>query len=696
MKACVLCSAVLLASMGFAAEPTDNAVSTFYDGAEGYPAWTDEIKWDNVIDMSKYDKGKTNFKKFENARDRLAKKGGGVLYYPAGTYDFSDGPFDGPEGRGLMLKSGVVIRGEAPKAKPIASQTGALKLGTKFVFGFQKKLGHEVPRDWNVIGLMPEKRKGPESVQNVGIAWVHITGGVIHFGAPLKWGKTWGEAGSWKSAYAKPGWADRKPDGTHPTDGFMGAPPWNTEGGYVAGARGRLVMGCMLEKSVLMNDYDTCGRKEAPEGFGPEGFHMAKFAARIAAYGARVLVANNVLAKTEEGNFLYEQTTVGTHAGKGNEFRIGNVRTNTVMWDYNRVMGIDVNKDMLGMVRGGVLLDRKGGYFEEGVVIRDNWVFNHGHKGYNVSGKWITVRNNRNERYFLRGGAPVLGVKEGWRLTLDGFIESADGGGGAVSDNLARAFDVAGECMWIGDNVFNNTGSSPGNDGEGICCQAHGGTHITSWAITGNRNEVGTRGGNGKGFIGGWSVRCLGLLVGWNESQGFVGSQGAANSSTADMAIIGNWSPRIDPYGRNMSTSLQARILYMPEGRPVAPELKGVELYEKDAVKISWTDKSGKPWVEPPPKPGKPKKGPTPIDKRRRQPQQAREMGFRVYRQIEDGPWHTIAFRPPQTAGHKMNPPEWVDFTAPRGKKLRYRVMSLSGHPDIGGLSAPSEPITLP
>jgi hypothetical protein len=68
-------------------------------------------------------------------------------------------------------------------------------------------------------------------------------------------------------------------------------------------------------------------------------------------------------------------------------------------------------------------------------------------------------------------------------------------------------------------------------------------------------------------------------------------------------------------------------------------------------------------------------------------------MGFRVYRQIEDGPWYTIAFRPPQTEGHERNPPEWVDFTAPRGKKLRYRVMSLSGHPDVGGLSAPSAPI---
>jgi hypothetical protein len=146
--------------------PTDNPVATFYDGPEGYPAWTSGMRWSQVIDMSQYHKGKTNFEKFENARDELAASGGGVLYYPAGTYDFSDGPFDGPDGRGLMLKSGVVIRGEAPVGKPLAARDGRLPLKTKFVFGFQKKAGGEVPRDWNFIGLMPSRDKGPASVQN--------------------------------------------------------------------------------------------------------------------------------------------------------------------------------------------------------------------------------------------------------------------------------------------------------------------------------------------------------------------------------------------------------------------------------------------------------------------------------------------------------------------------------------------------
>ncbi|MGD0899679.1 MAG: hypothetical protein ABR915_17750, partial [Thermoguttaceae bacterium] len=475
-----LAGLLAFASLATAAPPADNPVATFYSGPTGYPAWTDEIAWARTIDMSRYAKGRTNFEKFESARDELAAQGGGVLYYPAGTYDFSEGPFDGPGGRGLMLRRGVVIRGETPAGKPLATKDGRLALATRFVFGFQEKGGGKVPRDWNLVGLMPESGQGIAKVHDVGIAWVHLVGATIYFGPELKWGETWKTGKSWKSAYAKPAWTGRKPDGTHPLDPFMGAPSVDQGGDYVGAGRGRLVFGCVLERSAALNDFDTCGRAESPEGFGPDGFHMAKFAARIAVYGSRVLVANNALPASE-GNFIYEQTTVRTIAGKGNNFRIGEVRRSPVMWDYNRTMGIDVNKDLLGMAQKAILAAQRGGYFEEGVAVVDNWVFNHGHKGFNLGGRWLVVRGNRNERLFLKGGKAVLGVPEGWRLTLDGFIEANAGGGGMISDNLARAFDMAGTHLWIDGNSYNNTGSDPGNDGEGIVCQAHGGTHVNGW-----------------------------------------------------------------------------------------------------------------------------------------------------------------------------------------------------------------------
>ncbi|MEI7834360.1 MAG: hypothetical protein WCJ56_14325, partial [bacterium] len=55
----------LLTTIVMAAPPTDNAVASNYSGVEGYPQWTNAVKWANVIDMSTYANGKTNFEKFE-------------------------------------------------------------------------------------------------------------------------------------------------------------------------------------------------------------------------------------------------------------------------------------------------------------------------------------------------------------------------------------------------------------------------------------------------------------------------------------------------------------------------------------------------------------------------------------------------------------------------------------------------------
>ncbi len=669
----------LLRGAAIAAPPTDNAVAAFYAGDEGYPAWTDGIRWSDAIDMAAYAKGATAFEKFENARDELAARGGGVLYYPAGTYDFGDGPFDGPNGRGLMLKSGVAIRGAAPAGRPVAARDGKLDLATKFVFGTKKRAGHDVPRDWNLVGLAPEAGKGPASVRNVGIAWVHLIGGTVYFGPDLVWGETWASAKSWKSAYAKEAWKTRKPDGTHPGDPFLGA-PGGAEGACVPGASGRLVFGCTIERGALLNDYDTCGRTESKGGFGEEGFHMSKFAARVAVYGSRVFVANNLLAKAETGNFLYAQSTVETISQKGNQFKIGTNRVSTIMWDYNRTMGLDINKDLLGLVRGKTIETRKGGYFEEGVVVRDNWVFNHGHKGYNISGKWCTIRDNRNERMFLKGGAPVLGVEAGWRLTLDGYTETSAGGGGMISDNLARAFDVAGEGLWIQGNTWNNTGSNPGNDGEGICCQEHGGTDIASWAVTHNRRDRDSIGG--EGWIGGWAVRCRGLLVAWNETAGFAGAFGPGPDS-GNIAVVANRSARVHPDPAEIAAKGLQNVLLVQEGQPLAPRIASVEPYEGDAVRVVWQDRSG--FLGP--------------DGGGRHPlgnnAATGEVGFRVDRRIENGPWHTVAYRPPQMRTDDLNPPEWIDFLAPRGKKLTYRVAAISADDGDAGGSAVCDPIVL-
>ncbi|MEI7834370.1 MAG: hypothetical protein WCJ56_14380, partial [bacterium] len=61
----LLLIAILLTKIVMAVPPTDNAVASNYSRVEGYPQWTNAVKWANVIDMSTYANGKTNFEKFE-------------------------------------------------------------------------------------------------------------------------------------------------------------------------------------------------------------------------------------------------------------------------------------------------------------------------------------------------------------------------------------------------------------------------------------------------------------------------------------------------------------------------------------------------------------------------------------------------------------------------------------------------------
>jgi len=188
-----------------------------------------------------------------------------------------------------------------------------------------------------------------------------------------------------------------------------------------------------------------------------------------------------------------------------------------------------------------------------GVAVIDNYVYNNGHKGFNLSGNWVTIARNHNERQKLREGYDPERIC-GWELTLDGHLETSPGGPGYISDNLARAFDLGGRNLWVHRNTFNNLGSSPGNDGEGILCQAHGGTQVYSWSVTYNDHE---KGDGNSSYIGGWDVNMAGVLFGYSVTVegAFIGSMwayaygfmlGAAFAFAYNVAVIPPAPPLVD------------------------------------------------------------------------------------------------------------------------------------------------------
>lgn len=634
--------AIIILLLQYNCLAAQNPAAALY-GNGSYPVWTDDIRWNNRINMQTFDfvasgcaECATQFRKFEFARDLLHQQGGGVLYYPAGTYDFSDLTdeiSDGNAGRGLMLRSGVVILGETPSAGNALN--GNLQPVTKFLFK-KKKIAdinsqpRSIPVNWNLIGCIPSSGETLRDVINIGVLWIELQGGVIYFGAEFPFAATYSAGIGWYSNKASKGeWKNRIPDGTHPFDPFASA-----SGNYLGAGSGRIVMGCVIRDGVLGNHNIIQYAKEKYDTIA-QSTYPYKFGARIGVYGKNVLVSNNYLPKSDSC-FKYYQTTAITQADKCNQ-AFGN-RRSVLIYDYGKSVGIDVNKGFLNPFTNTL-----PGYLHENVIIADNKVYNHGNKGFEISGNWLLVKNNKNDRDFLGENADRYGLGTGWELTLDGFYESVAGGNGCLSDNLSRAFDMAGKNGWIDNNTYSNTGSSPGNDGEGILWQAHGGMNsIMSFAITNN---------NGSGYMAGYDVHHEGALWAWNTTSS-VGNYKAG--SMTDAAIVSNVGT-IKTTGTDVLTAC-------PSDPPSAPTTPEVTLASNNEyVNIRWTDTSNN------------------------------EIGFRVERKDGNNPWKTLAIRPRRSNGSANNEQVWRDYLYPKGVIFSYRVVAVDCKNDdtsASGISA--------
>lgn len=98
---------LFFAAIGSMAQAIDNPYRTRYGGLQH---WSDSLSWGNIIDattrnVTPANDSVTNINNLRLLIDSLSAAGGGVIYFPAGLYNFSDS---------LELKSGVILRGETP------------------------------------------------------------------------------------------------------------------------------------------------------------------------------------------------------------------------------------------------------------------------------------------------------------------------------------------------------------------------------------------------------------------------------------------------------------------------------------------------------------------------------------------------------------------------------------------------------
>lgn len=145
--------------------PTDNAIAAAY-GNDAYP-WTNKIKWDCVYNIKDFSAA-TMVAQFNAARDAAAKSGG-VVYFPAGTYNFEDS---------IELKNGVVIRGDNPEVKDAKSRE--YRPPTQLVFPkYEPKLsGDGTPND---TAFKTISTQSVNEDSNIGLINVDVNRAAINF-----------------------------------------------------------------------------------------------------------------------------------------------------------------------------------------------------------------------------------------------------------------------------------------------------------------------------------------------------------------------------------------------------------------------------------------------------------------------------------------------------------------------------------
>ena len=379
-------------------------------------------------------------------------------------------------------------------------------------------------------------------------------------------------------------------------------------------------------------------------GYGPDGFHTSRYVARIAAYGSRVLVANNLLPRSQQ--------ELQVSARRRSQRQEGQHRS---LFDYGKTIGIDVNKELLA---------RRGtdgacpGYFEEGVVVRDNYVFNHGHTGYNVPATWVTIADNRNERAFLpERELPTWAAT--WVLTLDGWQARRAG----IGQPLARLRPGRPQPL---------DRRQPLQQHRLVARQRRRGHRRPGQArarrsIPGRSPTTPTRAAAGRpAASAAWTPTATACSSpGTRRPAGSATAADRKGVKMADCAFVANKGDRVMPDDKTVARLGLPAPLTADAGRSIAPTKVTAEAYQGDAVKVAWADASDG------------------------------AIGFRVERRIGDGKWQMIAYRPPRPQGDAENPQEWVDFTAPPGKELTYRVVAVDADDDDKGASKPSEPVSL-
>lgn len=148
---------------GCAAVPADNPVAHYR------LPWTDDLKWSTVVTIADFP-GETVDQQLAAAQAALAGKGGGTVYFPAGTYRFAES---------IKMQSNVILRGATPRGVTDARDAAYEPL-TRFIFPAYKPVfeGAGTPNETAFKGI---HAADPATASNVAVVNIAVDHGHIHF-----------------------------------------------------------------------------------------------------------------------------------------------------------------------------------------------------------------------------------------------------------------------------------------------------------------------------------------------------------------------------------------------------------------------------------------------------------------------------------------------------------------------------------
>jgi|GEM_PF-582337 len=465
LKTCLF-SAMLLVTflatmLATSALPTDNPTKIY-----GL-AWTDEIMWEKGISIADVIGANDD----ERVAAAIAKLGaeGGVIFFPAGVYNFKET---------IKIPSGIVLRGDAPayggnNLGGIDATNGEYNLSTHFDFPQYKPtfVGDGTPNNTAFKGI---ELADPIGGTNCGVVSIDINHGHIELGTSANFGKN-----------------------------------------YTAGTLGKniIVFGNILRNAAVLDT--SIPMKVSPSTKSPfqEGWQRwtQRHHAAIHVYsGANILVGNNRIPESGDDNFvmkgykLYQRTLEGTGI-KDPKLKMLSA---DITFDYDNRPGVVVNamgtnKDFdvwnPYTTKDGVTPEPAAGSMCRGIVIRNNYIFNTGCYGMNVTGDGAYIAFNKIYikpnvvRPTARGYQFDYFTNNNRAIELRGFRWIVEGNYYEVYSNVVA--DV--------NDVTKGTNERYG-DGEGIMHESINNCEVRDSALINN---------TGNGYLCIWRVPVRGLEI---------------------------------------------------------------------------------------------------------------------------------------------------------------------------------------